>query len=92
MTTRLHPGSTLEQELKILGSQGLHGGIIRVDGRVDHAGLLLLKMYNSALNRILNAETGNGTRTSLSNAMATICRLPLCSRIPPAMQVSIITK
>jgi hypothetical protein len=32
-----------KKELQILGCQGLHGCVVIVDGRMDHAGLLLLK-------------------------------------------------
>lgn len=88
-TTQIYRGSTLEQELEILWRQGLHGSIIRVDGRIDHRGLLLLKLNDSTLDGVFNAKTGNGTRTGLSNAVAAICGLPLSGRVPPTRHVSI---
>lgn len=79
-TTNLAPA---EQELHILGRETLHSSIIRIDSRVDHVGFLLLQQNHSALNGVFNAESGNGARTSLANAMAAVRRLPFRSWVPP---------
>lgn len=72
-----------EEELEVLGSQGLHGSVVRVDRRVDHIRLLLLEENHAAFDRVLDTETCDDARTRLANAMATIGRLPLSSRVPP---------
>ena len=72
-----------EEELEVLGSQGLHRSVVRVDGRVDHVCLLLLEENHATLDGILNAKTCDDARTCLANAVATIGRLPLSSRVPP---------
>lgn len=75
-----------KEELKILRSERLHGSIIRVDCGVDHTGLLLLKKYHATFDGILDAKSSNGTRSRLSNAVASVSRLPLRGGIPPTEQ------
>lgn len=72
-----------EKELHILRAQSIHRFVICIDSGVDHTRLLLLDQYHSALDGIFNTKTRDGAGSSLSNAMATIGRLPLSCRIPP---------
>jgi hypothetical protein len=74
---------TTEQELHILWGQTLHCRIVSVDSGVDHVCLLLLEQHHTRLDRILNAQSSDRARASLSDTMATISTLPLCRRIPP---------
>lgn len=67
---------TPEKELQILWAQSVHSGVVRVDRRVNHVCLLLLKQYHAALYRILDTETSDTTGASLADAMASIRRLP----------------
>jgi hypothetical protein len=83
------PGRSLvaaEKELEVLGRQRLHGGVIRVDRRVDHVRLFLLEEDHAALHRVLDAETGDDAGTRLADSVASICRLPLGGWVPPSKQ------
>ena len=70
--------------MEVLRGKRLHGGVIRVDGRVDHVGLLLLQQDHTALDRVLDAETSDDTGARLPDTVASIGRLPLGGWVPPS--------
>jgi hypothetical protein len=76
--------STAEQELQILRAQAVHGDLIVVDGTSNHSSLLLLQRHHSRLDAVFNAQTGDHAGPPLTDAMATVCGLPLSSWIPPS--------
>lgn len=75
---------TAEEELHVLRCQGVHRFVVAVYRGVDHVRLLLLDKNHSALDRVLDAESGDGAGAGLTNAVATVSRLPLSSGIPPS--------
>lgn len=72
-----------KQELQVLRSQFVHGNFVAVDSSTNHVGLLLLEKHHTRFDRVFDAETGDDTRTSLADTMASISRLPLSCRVPP---------
>jgi hypothetical protein len=78
---------TAEQELQIFRTEAIHSNLVVVDRSSNHSCLLLLQCNHTRLNTILDAETGNDTRATLTDTMATIGRLPLSSGVPPSTNV-----
>lgn len=69
--------------MEIRKIQGIHGGVVGVDGRVDHTSLLLLQEHHPTLDRVLNAQPHDGARAVLVDAVAPVGTLPLRGRVPP---------
>jgi hypothetical protein len=76
---------TTEEKLHVLGGERFHGLVVRVDSGVNHVSLLLLNQHHSTFDRILDTQAGDRAGPGLSNAMASISRLPLSSWIPPSI-------
>lgn len=76
--------SATEQELHVLWSELLHGGLVGVDRRVDHVSFLFLEHDDSRFNRVFDTQTSDNARALLSDTMTTIGRLPLGGRVPPS--------
>ena len=72
-----------EEKLQIFGSQSLHCLAISIDSAGDHVCFLLLQRDNTRLYTVLDAETGDHARASLTNAVTAVCRLPFRGWIPP---------
>jgi len=80
------PLGAAEQELHVLGCQLLHGDFVLVDCAVDHVRLLLLQHDHARLNRVFNAQARDDTRPLLTDAVATISRLPFGCWVPPSVK------
>ena len=87
LTTKI-ASCTAEEKLQIFRTQLIHRHLVVVDGALDHVRFLFLKQNNTRLDRVFNAETGNHTRPSLANSMASICALPFGRWIPPSIVYS----
>ena len=74
-----------KQKLHILRRQLLHCHLIIVNRPVNHIRLLLLQQHHPALDTIFNTQTRDDARAFLADTMTSICRLPLCGRVPPSV-------
>ena len=75
--------SATEEELHVLGRELLHSHLVLIDSAADQSSLLFLKHDDSAFDRVLYDQTSDDTGTLLTDAVATVCALPLRRRVPP---------
>jgi len=60
--------------------------LVIIDGAIDHVCLLLLKQDHSRFDGIFDAKAGDDAGTALTDAMATVGRLPFSSGVPPPVK------